>query len=325
MKAFFYQLGTFDWLLPIYITLTRQNTIFPFYHTVSNDDLLHVKHLFPVKTTKQFEKDIDDLLRHFHPISIEDLANNTCIKKNSFLLSFDDGFSEFYHTIAPILLRKGIPAIMFLNSAFINNKALFYRCKASLLIEHLETKQGYKHIYSQWLKNHPNFSILNAQHHEEYLLDELATQLTINFEDYLCNYKPYLSTKQIMELSDQGFTFGSHSITHPEYRHISLQEQVRQTVESTTFVKEQCNPKQSCFSFPFTDDGVSKEFFDRIQQLQLIDFTFGTAGIKHDTAKQHFHRIPMETKHFSANQIITGEYLYYIAKAFIRKNTIQRI
>ena len=37
-------------------------------------------------------------------------------------LTFDDGFRELHDVVAPILLRKGIPATFFVNSAFIDNK-----------------------------------------------------------------------------------------------------------------------------------------------------------------------------------------------------------
>jgi hypothetical protein len=61
------------------------------------------------------------------------------IKKPLLHLSFDDGLSACYDTIAPILLRKGVPATFFLNPAFIDNKALMFRYKISLCLNALDT------------------------------------------------------------------------------------------------------------------------------------------------------------------------------------------
>ncbi len=138
--------------------ITGKNTIFPFYHIVSNDKVPHVEHLYPIRTTQKFEQDLDFFLNHYTPIEIDDIIDSTLhgkpLKKNSFLLSFDDGLSEVYDIIAPILLRKGIPAIFFINSGFIDNKDLFFRYKASILIEKLKNDNSYneKQI-SQWFQS----------------------------------------------------------------------------------------------------------------------------------------------------------------------------
>ena len=62
------------------------------------------------------------------------ITENSALPKNAFLLSFDDGLKEVFTTIAPILLKKGVPASFFINPCFIDNNELFYRYKISLLI-----------------------------------------------------------------------------------------------------------------------------------------------------------------------------------------------
>ena len=113
----------------------------PFYHAVSDIPMPHIRHLYRVKTVAEFERDLDFLLKHYTPIDFHELPNLLQHKPRSgkppMLLSFDDGLREFYDPIAPILLRKGIPAICFLNSGFLDNKDLFFRYKASLLIDFL--------------------------------------------------------------------------------------------------------------------------------------------------------------------------------------------
>lgn len=120
--------------------LTGKNVIFPFYHSVSDSYLAHIHHLYHPKTTKQFISDLDFLLKHYCPMDINEVISfRDSSKKRSkpgFFLSFDDGLKEFYEIIAPVLLKKGIPAACFLNSGFVDNKDLFYRYKASLLCEY---------------------------------------------------------------------------------------------------------------------------------------------------------------------------------------------
>src|SRR5690606_37008030 len=131
MTTILYKLSNLFTFLPIGVLqkITRQNAIFPFYHLISDQDVIHVKHLYSVKHTQAFERDLDFLLKNYEAIDLNTLEGlihqDKPIDKKVFLLSFDDGLSQFYDIIAPILRRKGIPAVNFLNSAFIDNKDLF--------------------------------------------------------------------------------------------------------------------------------------------------------------------------------------------------------
>ncbi|OFX19946.1 MAG: hypothetical protein A2033_19055 [Bacteroidetes bacterium GWA2_31_9] len=318
------------------INITGQKVIFPFYHCISDEAPIHIKHLYKVKNVKQFEDDLEFLLKNYKPLDFSELNNfadnKKTISKPSFLLTFDDGLSEFHNVIAPILLRKGIPAICFLNSDFIDNNALFYRYKASLLIEHFNySKFENKNEQIQKLKSKYNLAhnslkeiLLSINFENKEFLTELADISNFNFSDYLNSKKPYLTSNQIISLKEKGFRFGSHSSNHPEYRFISNDEQIKQTIDSTNQVCHNYNLDYKYFSFPFTDYGVSKQFFDEIYNKNIVDLSFGCAGIKADSAEKNIQRISLEMNNLSAKQIINSELIYYIFRAIFGKNKIKR-
>ncbi len=306
---------------------SNQNLILPFYHSISNDSPAHIKNLYEVKSVEDFIKDLDFLLKYYMPLDyfefVDIVKGKKKSKKPGFLLSFDDGLSEFHHIIAPLLLKKGIPAICFLNSAFIDNKGLFFRYKASLLIEKYKQNTSLFEKTSI-LKDKKNIQqyLLSIDYQNKEILDKLAKKLDVNYDDYLTENKPYLSSEQIEELIQQGFYFGSHSIDHPEYRLLNIEEQVRQTTDSMEKIIEKFNLDYRIFSFPFTDYGLKREFFDKIESN--VDFTFGSAGIKSDEISFNFQRIAFENTGLSAREIHNAEILYYIAKSFFNKNRIRR-
>jgi peptidoglycan/xylan/chitin deacetylase (PgdA/CDA1 family) len=312
---------------------TRQKIILPFYHAISNENLSHIKHLYPVRNEQTFRKDLDFFLKNYNPIDVHQLQahidGKQKIKANSFFLSFDDGLSEIFHMVAPILLEKGIPATFFLNSAFIDNKDLFYRYKASLLIDALKEKQ-YSDVVLNEVKSHleQNRSlnlheqILSVNYNNKFVLDKLAELLEVSYTSFLQNNKPYLTSEQIKTLIKQGFTIGAHSIDHPQYNTISLEEQVTQTKKSVQYIADTFGVTKNIFAFPFTDNGVSIPFFDAIHPY--VDLTFGTAGMKKDVVKTNLQRIPMEQNNRSASSIIYNQYAYYLAKFSFGKNTIKR-
>ena len=269
---------------------------------------MHLKYLYQPRSIKLFKEDLAFFLKYYEPIGLDELIRlikeDKPLKKNYFHLTFDDGLRDFYDVAAPILKEKGIPATVFLNSDFIDNKALFYRFKASVLVEKLSAK-----------------GLLDVIYKDNAILDELAKENNINFEDYLKNEKPYLTAQQIEKLILEGFTFGAHSKNHPMYNQINLAEQITQTISSINLITSQFNLNYRVFSFPFTDFGVSYPFFNAIKNE--VDLTFGCAGLKDDIIKNHLQRIPMELEQ-SGKGIIKTAYFYYLLKKMVGKNKIIR-
>ncbi|MDF1671938.1 MAG: polysaccharide deacetylase family protein [Vicingaceae bacterium] len=282
--------------------------ILPFYHVVTNEESEHFNQLYPIKTVEEFKSDLDFLLKHFKPISLDELIelnkSGKRPKKNCFHLTFDDGLKELYTIVAPILKEKKIPATFFINTDFIDNQQLFYRFKANLLAE-----------------KYAATGMLDLPYGEEKTMDMLAETLDFSFNDYLANEQPYLTTSQINELVNDGFTIGGHSINHPLYKDITEEEQIRQTLESVNILVDKFKLNYKVFSFPFTDDGIKKDFYMNVNPL--LDLTFGTAGLKTDLTPKNLQRIPMEENR-KGIEIIKSQYLYYVLKKLIGKNTIKR-
>jgi peptidoglycan/xylan/chitin deacetylase (PgdA/CDA1 family) len=117
--------------LPNLIRKTGENLVTVFYHTVSDEYLPHIHPIYTPKKIAEFEQDLDFLMRHFQAIDIETVKdyvlNGKKLEKPSFHLTFDDGLREVYHIILPILERKNIPATVFVNPAFIDNRKIFHR------------------------------------------------------------------------------------------------------------------------------------------------------------------------------------------------------
>ncbi len=274
---------------------------------VSDETPIHVKNLYEARSISEFKEDLDFLLENYKPINLQQLIeitkNKTKPSENCFHLTFDDGLKELATIVAPILKERNIPATFFINTDFLDNKALFYRFKASVLIEKYHAK-----------------GLLDFDSEKENEIDELAKLFGEDFDEYLKKEQPYLNLEDVNELIKQGFTIGGHSKNHPRYKNLSLDEQVAQTMESVDFLTEKFNLNYKVFAFPFTDDGVGKEFFNKIEGK--LDLTFGTAGLKKDIVNNNLQRIPME-ENKKGIEIIKSQYLYYFLKMFVGKNTVK--
>ncbi len=317
------------------IKITKQGLLLPFYHTVSNENLSHIKHLYPITTTKRFNEDLDFFQKNYSAVSydylLENHKNKSLRKERTFFLTFDDGLRQFHDEVAPILIRRGIPATFFVNSDFVDNKNMFFRLKVSILIEQMNTKgvtAGQKsHITTLFSKKGLKYEIPMDLHSitdaNKEILDEIAPLLDISFAQYLSVHQPYLNTPQIESLIQQGFTVGAHSVSHPYYPLLNEDAQVMQTLKCIQFLNENFGIKERTFSFPYTDFEIKKTFFDRIKNE--VDLTFGTANMKLDEIENNFQRIPMEIPdRENAGSIIKSEYLFFLIKMLIGRHMIKR-
>jgi len=303
---------------------------------VSDEEILHVKHLYGYKTIREFKEDMDFLLKNYAPMGLLEILNfiraGRPLPERVFLLTFDDGFREMHDIVAPILLEKGIDATFFVNSAFTDNKQLCYLNKASLLAEQFQRSQspslverlsGILHaigIESDDIKS----GILSIRYQQRDLLDEIANLMKIDFSDYLLTNKPYLTSSQINKLIESGFTIGAHSIDHPLFSTLSLADQLHQTIESVKFVRESFHLNYGVFAFPHSDYNVSHEFFTRLSNSGLVDLSFGTAGLVNDRVSNNLQRFSLEKPIDRAERIVAFQHARKLLKLATGSAVIMR-
>ncbi len=287
------------------------NYLFPFYHVVTDDYLPHIHPLYRPKTIAQFQDDLTFLLNHFEPVSLEQVLykKKTKTGKPGFHLSFDDGLAQFNDVIAPVLRSKGIPATCFVNSEFMDNRRLMYRYKVALLLHELKRKFSPARVKGRPYVKWPGLrqALLKLKYEDQTHINHLLTEFGIDYERYLAEQKPYLSRAQMIDLSNQGFTFGAHSATHPRFSELSPEAQKEEVTRCLDYL-DVLGQKVRVFSFPFTDVDVKEESFAFIRGV--TDMSFGCAGIKPDRHEQHFQRIDMETGRKTARQLIANDLLY---------------
>jgi peptidoglycan/xylan/chitin deacetylase (PgdA/CDA1 family) len=318
--------------------MTSGRMLFPYHHLVSDESLPHIRHLYSYKNPAQFKKDLDYILKYYSPVSPEDVAlavkNGRELPSNGFLLSFDDGYREVHDVIAPILKEKGLPAIFFINPAFLDNRELFYRCKISLIIDRLITKQPgeadlkkYAAIVNSWAVSTEELieSLKKVSQLNQNVLDDLAKELGICFADYLQKQRPFLSTEQVKALSAEGFAIGAHSWDHPYYHLIPAETQDRQTISSVRFVKENFDAGLNLFSFPHSDKRLDQAFFDRIgHEKETVDLYFGIQNQKEERHNRVLHRFNAESSELFMTRQLNGMLVLMIARRLVNRNNVIR-
>lgn len=317
--------------------LFKNQTIFPYYHIVSDKKVPHIDYLYQFQSTEQFKNDIDYFLNHYEPLDpgqfIDLTLKNEKLPKNSFLMSFDDGLQEIYSVVFPILKKSGIKAIFFINPAFIDNKQSFYRHDIGIIISHLKGI-GYESsimnkicsiLSINFTTNEDVISNLKKiKYSERSKVNEVLSLLNIDIQKYLDEHKPYITKEQIKEMIDAGFYFGSHSYSHPPLDNLSFEEQKDEIIKSLEWLKSNFGIKYALFAFPFSDKGIKLKLIQEAFKYDKNLILFGNSGIKKDVDHRIIPRILLENPTKVPEKVVISENLYKYYNQIIGKYKIKR-
>jgi len=310
------------------IALSGQYYAFPFYHSVSNHQLSHIKYLYNLRTEAEFKLDLDQFLRWYEPVTLSDYLKDVegddhKGRRRKMVLSFDDGLAECHILVAPILMNKGIPAVFFLNNGFIDNRDLFFRYKASILIDRVFSDSTAMKKAAEYLvipEEQVVKAILMVRYNQRLLLDALAGEVDVDFEHYMKKQPVYMSSSQVRDLVKWGFEIGGHSPDHADFSLLNEEEIVAQVTLSVLDLHRRFGIETRFFSFPFTTQGVPKKVLDRLTDEMLADIIFGTAGLKKTRHPRFIQRIPMEDFGAPGLDTLKTEYFYYLLKEVLGRN-----
>ena len=79
-------------------------------------------------------------------------------------------------------------------------------------------------------------------------------------------------------------------------------------------IREKFALDYGAFAFPHNDVGVSRKFFEGLQESGLVDITFGTGGMLDGGFWSHKQRVSLEKPLLPAKEILKWQYMRRIYK-----------
>lgn len=306
---------------PVWHKLLSINLVIPHWHIISDDLQPHISGLYKYRNIVQFRADIDYFLKYYEPVSLIDilnyLENGVQLPKRCFLPTFDDGFREIYEIAAPMLYEKGVPAAFFLTTSVIDNQILSYPQKKSIIINRIKDIND-RTIETEVKKTLDNYGIpgnklssriQNIYYLQSHVLDQVGNILNCDFAEYVHKIQPYLSTDQIKTLIKKGFAIGAHSIDHPLYSELSIEQQLNQTLGSIQQLSKLFTYSCNAFAFPYGDADISQEFFQRAFANEQLKVTFGIGNVLFNNKSfRNLPRFSMERTDIPAEHILARQF-----------------
>lgn len=203
--------------------------------------------------------------KHFEIISLRQViqaAKEKISLKRKLVITFDDGFRENYHIIAPILVDEKVRATFFLISNCIDNKDLMWRNK--LLVINNTRQAKLAAVLNEF---HKEFNLAKKKPGENILewsfrvWEMKKKEVFVNFlwanseleplSEFLAEKQPYMTSCEINEIIREGFSIGTHSLSHPIFSKLDYDEFEEEVLGSVKILERVLNKKVDAFSYPF--------------------------------------------------------------------------
>jgi peptidoglycan/xylan/chitin deacetylase (PgdA/CDA1 family) len=223
-------------------------------------------------TLERFNRQLDHLQANYTPISVQDLfdalsSSQRKLPLNSVLLTFDDGYTDHFINVLPILKNRGMrgcffpPAQAVLEHKVLDvNKIHFILASVSnihTLLERLFTcLDAFRSEYQlksadEYLQAVPrehrydSFEIIAFKRLLQRDLPEPVRERIVArlFREYVTSDEAsfarelYMSTDQIKSMHEQGMHIGSHGYTHAWLNHIPPATQAFEIDKSLDFLR----------------------------------------------------------------------------------------
>jgi peptidoglycan/xylan/chitin deacetylase (PgdA/CDA1 family) len=267
------------------------------YHLISDNPVTHI-YGYTYKDKKAFLADLLFLKRNFNFISYEELTQSIFekrkLKKDSLLLTFDDGFSQCFTDIRPVLLEEKISAVFFVSTDFLDNQLLNYEEMKSLCINALEKIDAVNlpDILSRAIsvlgipqKNLPQLvkALTALGYKDQARIKGLCDVLNVDIKEYLLKERPYLITEEIKTLAAEGFKIGAHGQRHIRLDLLSPKEIEEEIAGSCKKIAEITGSRKIPFAFPYHGMYLDRRLLKSIREKYgFIDLFFDTQHLRND-------------------------------------------
>ena len=122
-------------------------TIFAYHRvrTITPDIKPYEKELISA-TPEQFEKQLRYLIKNYHLTTFKQLSeeykrNPDYLPKNAVILTFDDGYEDFYTEVFPLLKKYNATAAVYPSTGYIGSSEVIWFDKLGYILDTLSTHQ----------------------------------------------------------------------------------------------------------------------------------------------------------------------------------------
>jgi len=250
-----------------------EDSIILAYHRVLPHDSECLSFIQPgmYVTLETFEQHLAFISKKYQVIGLQDLISLPT-PRNACIITFDDGWADNFTYAFPLLKKYAIPATIFLTTNMIGTSQWPWPDRISYYIHTIPLDD----FVNTWIANLRAIGEecldldLNSQDKQvirERIINHMKTidnQKLLSFmeeidktvshqKDCLNNIRPWLTWNEIIEMRNEGVSFGSHTHNHQVLTRIPLQQAREEILCSREILSEKLGGPVVTFSYPNGD------------------------------------------------------------------------
>ena len=229
-------------------------------------------------TTPEFVRQMRYLKNNFQIISLDELSaslrNFKDLPSKTAVVTFDDGYKDFYLNAYPVLKEYGIPATVFLVTGHIGTGKLFWFDRIRYIIEKTELSAlkikdlGVFDLNSAIDRRQPAKAITNelknlSLEFRDALIEEIVTASGVDIPVDL-GERVILSWREVKEMSRNGVNFGAHTVSHPILTRLPLEAAQKEILDSKMQAEKMLEREVTAFCYP---NGEPRDFNADIEEI----------------------------------------------------------
>jgi peptidoglycan/xylan/chitin deacetylase (PgdA/CDA1 family) len=252
----------------------RKASAFPIlaYHRVNDEG----DPFFPSLPTGVFERHMEFIARAYVVLPLEELVermSRNAVPRNTLAITLDDGYRDNLTHAAPVLVRYGLPATVFLATGFIGtsdvpwfdrlalafktSRATTYRAPwgATVRLESRPDRLSALGAMLSYLKGLADDEMRRA-------VDELVTALEVTDIHPFKNWM--LSWDDVHALAGLGIGIGAHTVSHPILSRLNPERAWAEIFGSRSMIASACGSAPRAFAYP---NGKPADYTEGVARL----------------------------------------------------------
>ncbi len=167
------------------------------YHSISNDRIKKISQYYETSTSPYvFAQHMKYLYENGYQVvnlqeAIDCFLGVKTLKEKTVVITFDDGFRDFYTEAFPVLNSYGFSATVFLPTAFIKNNRLKFKEKECLSWDEMRKLQDKGIIFGSHTVNHPvlyKMTMNDIEYELKHSKKKIDKELGISIESFSYPY-----------------------------------------------------------------------------------------------------------------------------------------
>lgn len=202
-------------------------------------------------TSKEFETQLVALKRNFKIVPLQSaLSSPKRSGRPQLVLTFDDGYQDFYTVVWPLLKKHNLAATLFITTGFISGEQWLWPDKIRYILESSKLQNfDQNQLIENW---HSLADELLALHprKRDLLIDDLAKSHQVELPSLPTDEYAALTWDQLKQMQDAGLDIQCHTHRHPILAQLSEEELEDDLSKSLIQIKTQLGKEAWALAYP---------------------------------------------------------------------------